>query len=106
MGNAAATPTTDRDFLRLCDRSAAELAGLIQRAAQLCNAFAAHTPQRTLAHRRVGFIWDGEGFRNRAAFELGVQLLAGHGVSIPGRLDDQFQGVAGRCECRPLASIA
>jgi ornithine carbamoyltransferase len=80
---------TNRDFLRLCDRSAAELAGLIQRAIQLRAAFAATTPQRTLADRRVGFIWDGEGFRNRAAFELGVQLLAGHGVSIPGRLGER-----------------
>jgi ornithine carbamoyltransferase len=89
MGNGAATPTTDRDFLRLCDRSAAELARLIERATRLRAAFAATTPQRTLAGRRVGFIWHGEGFRNRAAFELGVQLLAGHGVTIPGRLGER-----------------
>jgi ornithine carbamoyltransferase len=89
MGNGAATSTKDRDFLRLCDRSAADLARLIQRAAGLRAVFAAGTPQRTLAGRRVGFTWDGEGFRNRAAFELGVQLLAGHGVTIPGRLGER-----------------
>ncbi len=39
-----------------------------------------------LAGKRVAFIWDGEGFRNRAAFDLGVQLLGGVGVEIPVRL--------------------
>jgi ornithine carbamoyltransferase len=89
MGNGSATSNDSRDFLRLCDRSAADLDELIQRAAHLHAAFAARTPPRTLAGRRVGFIWDAEGFRNRAAFELGVQLLAGHGVSIPGRLGER-----------------
>jgi ornithine carbamoyltransferase len=43
----------------------------------------------TVAGKRVAFFWDGEGFRNRAAFELGVQLLGGVGVEIPGRLGER-----------------
>ncbi len=34
----------------------------------------------------MAFIWDGEGFRNRAAFEIGVADAGGTGVVIPGAL--------------------
>ncbi len=39
---------------------------------------------RPLAGYRLAMWWDGEGFRNRAAFELGASILGAHSVNIPG----------------------
>jgi len=37
---------------------------------------------------RVAMWWDGAGFRNRAAFELGAALLGANAVEIPGAVGD------------------
>ncbi|MGH9210488.1 MAG: ornithine carbamoyltransferase [Acidimicrobiales bacterium] len=78
--------TRPGDLLRLCDRTGAEIEGLIGRAAWLR---ANPRPPHSLGGRRLAFLWDGEGFRNRAAFELGARLLGGIGVEIPGRLGER-----------------
>jgi ornithine carbamoyltransferase len=74
------------DFLRLTDRSPGEIADLLDLAVRHHAAFSTRLPRRTLAGKRVAFVWDGEGFRNRVAFEIGVTQLGGIGVEIPERL--------------------
>jgi ornithine carbamoyltransferase len=74
------------DFLRLSDRSAAAIERLLGRASELREEFEKRGRSDWCAGRRVAFIWDGEGFRNRAAFELCVRSAGSVGVEIPGRL--------------------
>lgn len=77
------------DFLRLCDRSSEELTELFVRANGIREIFRPDFHSTSLRGKRVAFIWDGEGFRNRAAFELGVASMGGIGVEIPGRLGER-----------------
>jgi ornithine carbamoyltransferase len=73
----------------VCDRSADELLTLFERAARFRGLLDERVASSELAGARVGFIWDGEGFRNRVAFELGVTALGGTGTQIPGRLGER-----------------
>ena len=74
------------DFLRVCDLSGPQVEQLLTDARRFKLAFDRRMTSTELDGRRVAFIWDGEGFRNRVAFELGVPALGGVGVEIPGRL--------------------
>lgn len=78
-----------KDFMRVCDRTRAELELLLKRSAHYKALFDARTVSDELASRRVAYIWDAEGFRNRVAFELGVAALGGVGVEVPGRLGER-----------------
>jgi ornithine carbamoyltransferase len=78
-----------RDLLRVCDRSGEEIVALLDRAAWLSQPDRRGEQPTSLLDKRVAFIWDGEGFRNRAAFELGVREMGGVGIEIPGRLGER-----------------
>ncbi|MEM9891506.1 MAG: ornithine carbamoyltransferase [Actinomycetota bacterium] len=77
------------DFLRVTDRTGPELAALAERAAELATLFKARRLPPTLTGRRIGMWWDGPGFRNRVAFELGATALGATVVGIPGPLADR-----------------
>ena len=72
------------DFLRVHDRTADQLLRLVDEALVLEADFRHRRTRQELAGRRVAMWWDGEGFRNRAAFELGTALLGAVAVEIPG----------------------
>ncbi len=78
-----------RDFLSLLDRSTADIRDLLDQARRLRDDFRARTLPRALGDIRVGLIWDAEGFRNRVAFELGIALMGGTAIEVPGRLDER-----------------
>ena len=63
------------DFLRVLDRSGDELLELVELAVELETRFVHRREFRPLAGYRMAMWWDGEGFRNRAAFELGASVL-------------------------------
>lgn len=86
---ASAGDLAQLDFLRVGDRSGSEIDRLLTRADEMRGAWMARMPPQWCAGRRVAFIWDGEGFRNRAAFELGVAEAGGIGVEIPGALGER-----------------
>lgn len=78
---------TRHDFLRVDDRTADELLGLAEAAAELEARFHDRRLPALLEGCRIGLWWDGPGFRNRVAFELGVELLGATAVTIPGPVD-------------------
>jgi ornithine carbamoyltransferase len=78
-----------RDFLSVTDLGAPDLDRVLVRAEELRAGFRRRALPQTLGGVRVAFIWDGEGFRNRAAFELAVALMGGVGIAIPGRLGER-----------------
>ena len=75
------------DFLRVDHRTASELAEIVELAVADEAAFARRRHSPTLAGRRIALWWDGPGFRNRVAFQLGVGLLGGVAVEVPGPVD-------------------
>lgn len=76
-----------RDFLRVSDCcSEGTIERLLRHAADLRGCRKADGPEQWCVGRRVAFIWDGEGFKNRAAFEIGVAEAGGIGIEIPGAL--------------------
>lgn len=77
------------DFLRVFDRSGEELVDLIELAIDVETRFRQRSDSRPLAGYRVAMWWDGEGFRNRAAFELGASFLGANSVEIPGAVGDR-----------------
>lgn len=74
------------DLLRVDDRSPADIHRILAAAADLRNDFISRQLEPALEGVRLAAIWDGEGFRNRAAFDLGVRLLGGNLVEVPERL--------------------
>jgi ornithine carbamoyltransferase len=77
------------DFLRVSDLSGATIERLLVHAATQREAQRCGVAPRWCAGRRVAFIWDGEGFRNRAAFEISVAEAGGTGIEIPGALGER-----------------
>ena len=75
---------TTRDFLHVHDRSGDELVALAESAKILKAQFGERRLPKLLEGRRLAMWWDGPGCRNPAAFELGIDLLGGIGVQIPG----------------------
>lgn len=75
------------DFLRFSDLTADRIMAVLSRAVELHSLFKAEGRQpQLLAGRRVAVMWDAGGFRNRAGFELGIRLMGGIDVEIPGPL--------------------
>ena len=108
--NATQPPATRRaDFLRLNDLGPTEIGTVLASAAYVRAEFAARRPMGGLEGRRFAAIWDGTGFRNRVAFELGIRWLGGEIVEVPvrpghseplddlaGYLDNWFDGLVVR----------
>ena len=63
------------DFLRLSDRSGEELVDLVELAVDLELLFSKRLDVDALKGYHLAMWWDGGGFRNRAAFELGAKFL-------------------------------
>ena len=78
-----------RSFLRVNDRSGQQLLDLIELSIDLQKRFVQRREFRPLAGYRLAMWWDGEGFRNRAAFELGASYLGADSVQIPGSVGDR-----------------
>jgi ornithine carbamoyltransferase len=78
-----------RDFISLTDFTTSELFSLIDLADSMHRAWHSHKLPQTLTNRAFALIWDAGGFRNRVAFELGIQALGGRAVQVPGRLDQR-----------------
>ena len=76
-------------FLALTDFTGAELTALLDSADEMREAWTARRMPADLAGRNIALIWDAAGFRNRAAFELGIAALGGRAVQIPGKLDQR-----------------
>lgn len=73
-----------KDFLRVDDRSGEALLRVLDAAVGLEQQFRDRRLAAPLAGRRIGLWWDGPGFRNRVAFELGAGLLGATTATIPG----------------------
>ncbi|MCF1433472.1 ornithine carbamoyltransferase [Agrobacterium vitis] len=72
-----------RDFLEFHSLPVDILAGLIERAEQLATHWDSRTMPQTLKGKNVGIIVDDTGWRNTAAFDLGVKAMGGIGVQLP-----------------------
>lgn len=75
-----------RDFLSLLDLTPEEIYQLLDRADALYDLWTIHQIPQVLQDKRVGLWSQGNGFRNRTAFELGIQSMGGTVLSIPGEL--------------------
>lgn len=78
-----------RDFLSLLDLSSDEIPTLLDLAERLRADFLRGRLPRALENISVALIWDGGGFRNRVAFELGISRMGGTTIQVPGRLDER-----------------
>lgn len=76
--------STGGDFLRVSDYSAERLVAVVESAVGLESQFASRAVVPVLDGYRLAFWWDGAGFRNRVAFELGARLLGAVGIEVPG----------------------
>ena len=81
-------PGWGRDFLRVSDRAGPQLVALLARARELRETFLTGQSHRSLAGRRIALVWDERGFRTRVAFELGISLMGGTGIEVPGPLGE------------------
>jgi len=78
-----------RSFISFLDYSQNELFSLLDLSDRLRGQFHANQLPRVLKSKSVALVWDAGGFRNRAAFELGIAAMGGMAVQIPGRLDER-----------------
>ncbi|MBP7401235.1 MAG: ornithine carbamoyltransferase [Clostridia bacterium] len=78
-----------RHFLSILDRTPAELNGLLDRADELASAWHAGVMPRSLEGRPVALWFYGQGFRNRAAFEIGARAMGASVTQLPGELGVQ-----------------
>lgn len=78
-----------KDFITFLDYSREEIEALLDLTDRMHEAHHTHTIPQVLAGKSVALVWDGEGFRNRVAFELGIALMGGIAVQVPGRLDER-----------------
>ncbi len=78
-----------KDFVTFLDYSENEIGALLDLTGQLHDQWEPKQLPHYLAGKSVALIWDAEGFRNRVAFELGIQAMGGMAVQIPGRLDER-----------------
>ena len=75
-----------QDFISFLDWSAEELRCIVEAAESFRQKWEARNSPPALKGRGA-LIWDASGFRNQAAFELGIAELGGVSVEVPGRLD-------------------
>ena len=78
-----------KDFITFLDYSEQEIDSLLDLTDQLHAQYRSGQLPHYLEGKSVALIWDAEGFRNRVAFELGIALMGGIAVQIPGRLDER-----------------
>ncbi len=78
-----------KDFITFLDYSEEALYALLDLTDALCARHRARQLPQALAGRALALIWDADGFRNRVAFELGIQAMGGMAVQVPGRLDER-----------------
>jgi ornithine carbamoyltransferase len=78
-----------KHFISFLDYSEQEIVALFDLTDRLRAQHHSGQLPRHLERKAVALIWDAEGFRNRVAFELGIALLGGMAVQIPGRLDER-----------------
>lgn len=72
-----------RDFLEFHQLSAATVTTILARAGVLATAWTERRMPQSLQSKRVGLIVDDGGWRNTAAFDLGVQAMGGICVQLP-----------------------
>ena len=72
-----------RDFLEFHNLSADAIFSIIDRACALAEDWLQGTMPQTLKGKRVGLIVDDTGWRNTAAFDLGIQAMGGICVTVP-----------------------
>lgn len=72
-------------FLQVCDLAQEALLELLERAQSLETAFHAREVPCLLKGKRIALSFEDGGFRNRVAFELGIRLMGGEAVFVPGR---------------------
>ena len=78
-----------KDFLTFLDYSGSEISSLLDLALRLREEHRSGQMPGYLSGKSIALIWDAEGFRNRAAFELGIARMGGSGIQVPGRLDER-----------------
>ena len=74
-----------KKFLQVDDLSKEILLGLFESSLALESAFHERKMPQLLEGRRIALSFEDGGFRNRVAFELGIRLMGGEAVYIPGR---------------------
>ena len=78
-----------KDFVTFLDYSKQELLALLDLSETMHDRWASKQLPRLLEGKSVALVWDAGGFRNRVAFELGIDSLGGRAVQVPGRLDER-----------------
>ena len=76
-----------KDFISFLDWSADDLSDLVKAAQTFRRWWVEKKSPPVLKGRRIALMWGATGFRNRAAFELGIAELGGIPVEIPGPID-------------------
>jgi ornithine carbamoyltransferase len=72
-----------KDFLEFHDLPADVVLSIIDRAGSLAEDWSKATMPQLLKGKRVGLIVDDTGWRNTAAFDLGIQAMGGICVTVP-----------------------
>ncbi|MBO9655827.1 MAG: ornithine carbamoyltransferase [Agrobacterium tumefaciens] len=72
-----------KDFLEFHDLPSDAVLSIMDRAGSLAGHWSTATMPQTLKGKRVGLIVDDTGWRNTAAFDLGIQAMGGICVTIP-----------------------
>jgi len=72
-----------KDFLEFHDLSSDAVLSIMDRAGSLAEHWSTATMPQTLKGKRIGLIVDDTGWRNTAAFDLGIQAMGGICVTVP-----------------------
>lgn len=76
-------------FITFLDYTQDEIGELLDLADRMHEAHHTRSMPRSLGGQSIGLIWDGEGFRNRVSFEMGIGAMGGVSVQVPGALDER-----------------
>ncbi len=77
-----------KDFISFLDYSDAEITSPLNLADTLRDTWHAKRLPQNLKGKSVASIWDAEGFRNLASFELGIVIRGSVTIQIPQTLDE------------------
>ena len=75
-----------RHFISLLDYTHEELIEILDRADYLKCAWRENRMPKSLINKQIGLWFPGNGFRNRLAFEIGLQAMGASASYIPGEL--------------------
>lgn len=86
-----------KHFISLRDWGAAPTQKVLERASELARLWRNGEMPSTLAGKRIALWFEGSGFRNRLAFELGAKAMGGTVAHVPGELgvDEPIEDVVG-----------